>query len=207
VITIPLWAVVTAWLGREAPVTPEPAMPRGFVAALRVPGARGPEALRLVMCASGIGVLFAFRYWESWTWIPMVLVTWALSWAADIVERGFSLARMLTTLRRIVAGYLVFQYVCLAWIFFRATSFDNALAVLTQLAKRETDHANIVPLVSIALVAGFAAHFFADGSFRWLRERFVAMPAWAQGGMLAAAALVLRELGQTKIVPFIYFQF
>ena len=50
-------------------------------------------------------------------------------------------------------------------------------------------------------------HFFADGTFRWLRERFVALPAWAQGALLAAAALVLRELGHTKLVKFIYFQF
>jgi hypothetical protein len=33
------------------------------------------------------------------------------------------------------------------------------------------------------------------------------LPAWAQGGLLAIAALVLRELGHAKVVPFIYFQF
>ena len=64
-----------------------------------------------------------------------------------------------------------------------------------------------MPLVTLALVVGFACHLFADGSFGWLRRRFVALPAWAQGVVLAAAALVLRELGHTKIVPFIYFQF
>ena len=96
---------------------------------------------------------------------------------------------------------------CLAWIFFRATSFDNARAILQQLARMQTDDPNLVPLVTIALTVGFAAHFFADGSFRWLRDRFVALPAWGQGLVLAAAALVLRELAHPKIVPFIYFQF
>jgi hypothetical protein len=102
---------------------------------------------------------------------------------------------------------LVFQYVCLAWIFFRATSFDNALAVLRQIARVETDHANVVPIVATALAAGFACHLWGDASLAWLRRRFVALPAWGQGGVLAVAALVLRELGHTKIVPFIYFQF
>jgi hypothetical protein len=128
---------------------------------------------------------------------------------ADYYEVGYAAfsQRLIPTLRRIAAAILVFHYVCLAWIFFRATSFDNALAILEQLAKLEMDHANLVPLVTTTLVAGFAAHFFADGSFRWLRDRFVALPPYGQGAVLAMCALVLRELGQTKIVPFIYFQF
>jgi hypothetical protein len=101
----------------------------------------------------------------------------------------------------------VFHYVCLAWIFFRAPTFPEALAVLEQLGKWETDHPNLVPLVTAALTAGFACHCFAEGSFRWLRDRFVALPVIGQGLVLAAAALLLRELGQPKIVPFIYFQF
>ncbi|MDQ3341673.1 MAG: hypothetical protein M4D80_41510 [Myxococcota bacterium] len=206
----PLWAVSTAWLGREQPVKPEPAKAiYPLHSALGIRGARAPEVLRIAMCASATGVLLAFRYLESWTWIPLVLLTWAFGLAADAIERGPKdvYARLLTTLRRIGAGVLVFHYVCLAWIFFRASSFDNALAILTQLARLETDHANIVPLVTISLVVGFTAHFFADGSFRWLRDRFVALPAYGQGLVLAGAALVLRELGQTKIMPFIYFQF
>ena len=57
------------------------------------------------------------------------------------------------------------------------------------------------------LVAGFVTHFFADGGYRWLRDRFCALPPPAQGLVLAGCGLVLRELAHTKIVPFIYFQF
>ncbi len=102
---------------------------------------------------------------------------------------------------------LVFHYVCLAWIFFRAPTFDAALGVLRQLATLETDHANVIPMLSLALATGFLCHYFPDGSYRWLRDRFCAMPAWAQGALLCGAALLLRELSHTKIVPFIYFQF
>ncbi|MDQ3301213.1 MAG: hypothetical protein M3619_31920 [Myxococcota bacterium] len=206
----PLWAVSTAWLGREHPATPEPATaPRSLFAALRLPDARTVEALRLAMCASGVAFFVALGFAETWTWVPLVLLTWAFAGAADIVERGRrdAWARFATMARRTVAIVLVFHYVCLAWIFFRATSFDNALVILRQLARLEADHANVVPLVTIALTVGFAGHFFADGSFRWLRERFVALPAWGQGTVLAGAALLLRELGQTKILPFIYVQF
>jgi hypothetical protein len=161
------------------------------------------------MCLAGLGFLAALAWSPSWTWIPLVGLTWGLGIAADAAEQGLAelRRRFWAYARRALAVVLVFQYVCLAWIFFRATSFDNALAVLRQIALHETDHANLVPIITVALAVGFACHLFADGSFRWLRLRFVALPPWAQGAVLAAVALVLRELGHTKIVPFIYFQF
>jgi hypothetical protein len=173
------------------------------------PGGKAPELLRLAMCAAGIGFIAALAAWPSWTWIPLVALTWGLGIAADIVERGVrGLRRQLSGhARRALSAILVFQYVCLAWVFFRASSFDDALAVLRQIATLETAHANLVPIVALVLVVGTACHLFADGSFRWLRIRFVALPPWAQGVVLAAVALVLRELGHAKIVPFIYFQF
>jgi hypothetical protein len=168
-----------------------------------------PYLLRLAMCAAGLGFLAALARLPSWTWIPLVAASWGLGLAADAVERGGAAlwTRLARDARRAASVVLVFHYVCLAWIFFRATSFDAALAVLRQIAELELDHANLVPIVTTALAAGFACHLWADGSFAWLRRRFVALPAWAQGGALAGAALVLRELGHTRIVPFIYFQF
>ena len=204
----PLWAVLTAWLARER--EPRPAAPvvtRPWRALDRA--AWIPEALRLAMCAVAVLLLAALQVCEQWTWIPLALLVWGLALAADVVERGGAdlFARALATVRRTLAVFLVFHYVCLAWIFFRAKTFDHALGVLRRLAAAQLDHANVVPLVSMTLVVGFLCHFFADGSFRWLRDRFVSLPAWGQGIVLAAAALVLRELGHAKVVPFIYFQF
>lgn len=202
----PLWAVATAWLGGDPPARPAPPNRTRTVPAV--------ELLRLAMCAAGVGFFLALEYAEPWTWIPLIAVTWALAAAADLVEQWSeplnlqSYRRAVVALvRRAIAVILVFHYVCLAWIFFRASSFDAALAILERIALLELDHANVVPLVTIALTAGFAGHFFADGSFRWLRERFAALPALGQGAVLAAAALVLRELAHAKVVPFIYFQF
>jgi D-alanyl-lipoteichoic acid acyltransferase DltB (MBOAT superfamily) len=203
----PLWAVLTAWLGREQPQPAVQSAPQPWRALDR--NAWIPEALRLGMCASALLFLGALQVWQEWTWIPLAVLTWGLAIAADIVERGGKHLeqRAIAVARRAAAVFLVFHYVCLAWIFFRAKSFDHALGVLRRLAAQEFDHANVVPLLTTALTLGFLCHFFADGSFRWLRERFVSLPAWAQGIVLAAAALVLRELGHAKVVPFIYFQF
>jgi hypothetical protein len=204
--TAPLWAVATAWLGeaREAPARAPREAP-AVSGDLRL----AVEALRIAMCAAGVGFLAALEYAEPWTWIPLVLLTWGLALAADVLERGTAdlERRAIAMLRRAAAALLVFHYVCFAWIFFRAPSFHEALAVLGQIGKWETDHPNLVPIVTVALTVGFACHFFAEGSFRWLRDRFLALPAVGQGAVLAAVALVLRELGQPKLVPFIYFQF
>ena len=64
-----------------------------------------------------------------------------------------------------------------------------------------------MPTIQLALLASALAHFFAPRTFAWWRDRFVAAPAMLQGAVLAAAALVLRELAVPHIVPFIYFQF
>ncbi len=222
----PLWAALTAWLGADPPVVAgaAPALEsdeggpwrtlfrRSKTLAdepVRQPARWTPELLRMAMCAAAIGFVAALGYAESWTWIPMILLVWGLAIAADVVERGVreTLAQLEPLVRRAIAVVLVFHYVCLAWIFFRAPTFDAALGVLRQLATLETDHANVIPMLSLALVTGFVCHYFPDTAFRWLRDRFCALPPPAQGAILCLAALLLRELSHTKIVPFIYFQF
>jgi D-alanyl-lipoteichoic acid acyltransferase DltB (MBOAT superfamily) len=211
-VTAPLWAVTTAWLGRD----PEPAAraANGAPAGGGAVGSGGPAgrlalALRIAMCAAAIGFFAALEYAATWTWIPLVLLPWGLALAADAAEQGVDAlsARAGAMLRRAASAVLVFHYVCLAWIFFRATSFHGALAVLEQIGKGELDHPNLVPIVTLALAAGFACHLFAEGSFRWLRDRFTALSPIQQGAALTLVALTLRELGQPKLVPFIYFQF
>ena len=238
---VPIWAALTAWLGRDEKSGPEPVMgPSPLIAMFRrvhpegvgspvgdaqgtprVPAmrtvARGAgfetalvvEVLRIGMCLVGVGFLIELKYADSWAWIPTILVMWGLGIAADVVERGMDRweARLLRVLRRSVAVVLVFHYVCLAWVFFRAASFDAALGVLRQIGEGDTGTANLGTLVTTALVVGFTCHFFADGSFRWLRNRFVELPHWARGVVLVGVALALRQLAHHEIVPFIYFQF
>ncbi len=200
----PAWAVLTAGLGADEP--------KGKPVAVRTPSLETKlvlETLRVVMCGGAVVFLISLRYFETWTWIPLALGMWGFGIAADLIERWPTdwVAGLIHVLRRTVAVLLVFHYVCLAWIFFRASSFDAALGILRQLADGSTDRANLIPLVTCALVAGFVFHFFADGSFAWLRRRFVQLPQPARGVLLVGVALALRELAHHDIVPFIYFQF
>ena len=198
--TVPLWAALTAILeGLPAPTIvgqPRPTLARWL----------------RVVAAAQVGVALAALEWgPSGAVIPLIILIAALTWAADAVEVGPSPAAALRWLgwaaARGAAVVLVFAYVCLAWIFFRAQSFAQALAVLRRLGAHEYDHPNLIRVVLTALVAAVVAHWFAPRTFGELRRRFVAAHPIVQGLALAAAALVLRELAHPKIVPFIYFQF
>ena len=64
-----------------------------------------------------------------------------------------------------------------------------------------------MPIVTTSLAVGFLCHFFADGGFRWARERFAALPPPGTRSVLAAAYFILRELAHPKLIKFIYFEF
>jgi hypothetical protein len=198
-----IWAVATAWLAGDREPGEPPAPPK-FLDAMRTQ--REIELVRFAMCAAAISALAALQWGPHEAVLPLAALAFAFGWIADR-PRLPTLDQANAFMRRALAVVLVFNYVCLAWIFFRASSFDTALAVLRQLGNGETGAANVSALVTMALAVGFIAHFFADGSFRWLRDRFCELPPPAQGFVLAAAVLILRELGSAKLVPFIYFQF
>ncbi len=191
----PLWAVATAWLSSAPWTSARPVgVPRTTI-----------EGLRIASCAAGAGFIVALQYSEPVAWIPIAVAAWAFSIAADVCETGAP--NMFVLARRVLAGVLTFHYVAFAWIFFRAKTFDGALAVLRQLGTWSPGHANVTPMVQTALAVGLVCHFWGDGTFRWMRDRFAALPPIAQGLVLAVAAMLLRELGHAKLVKFIYFEF
>jgi alginate O-acetyltransferase complex protein AlgI len=198
---VPLWAALTVAASHQ------PVLIGGGGRAMP----REAQHLRLLACGYVLGLLIALHQGWDAVWLPLLLATPILAGLADLVEIGPDLGELgrlaLAGWRRFVGVVLVFNYVCLAWVFFRATSFDNALLILQRIGAREWDSPNLIPVVVFAVAAGFVAHFFPGRTFAWLRARFVGLLPIEQGGILACAALVLGELSHPTIVPFIYFQF
>ncbi|MEZ4312615.1 MAG: hypothetical protein R3F14_31700 [Polyangiaceae bacterium] len=108
---------------------------------------------------------------------------------------------------RALGVFFTFHYVCLAWIFFRATSFQKAVQVLKQIAQGTTFHPNLPPIVLAVLALGFVAHFWPDEAFEKMKRGFTALPAVGQGAALFLVAVILHEAASTQAIPFIYFQF
>jgi hypothetical protein len=76
-----------------------------------------------------------------------------------------------------------------------------------QLSSFTTHHANLDVRLLAVLALGLAAHFVPEHWYLGLRQRFVRLPAMAQGFALFCAAAAIRQMASAEAVPFVYFQF
>ncbi|MGP8058987.1 MAG: MBOAT family O-acyltransferase [Acidimicrobiales bacterium] len=102
--------------------------------------------------------------------------------------------------------FWTFQFVCLGWVFFNASSFSNAMAVLGRLL-----HWGPAPLVTPLLVLTIAfilaAQYVPRPSVEWVQVRFSRANMAVQVGVLGVGLLVITTLGPTGVAPFIYYRF
>jgi D-alanyl-lipoteichoic acid acyltransferase DltB (MBOAT superfamily) len=110
-------------------------------------------------------------------------------------------------LGRVVAGVLTFHFVCLAWVFFRAPTFQHAILALRQMGHGAWTLTHVTPKVVPVVAAAMALHFVPKAWEARLRETFVTTPALVQGLVLAAAAVGLHFAASATPEPFVYGQF
>ena len=108
---------------------------------------------------------------------------------------------------KIIATLIVFHFVCLAWIFFRAESMPSALALLEGLGRWNAPVRLVTPFLLGLLVLGMAINFTPRNLLQRLEALYARWP-WALQGIGAGLVVVLIEtLGGEGVAPFIYFQF
>jgi alginate O-acetyltransferase complex protein AlgI len=103
--------------------------------------------------------------------------------------------------------FVTVQFVCFAWIFFRAASLDTALAMLARIASGTASLANITPPLAIVAAIGVAGHYIPKNWFERLRDLFAQAPFYAQAGALALLAVAINYVASTGAAPFIYTKF
>lgn len=110
--------------------------------------------------------------------------------------------------RRAWHRFWTFQVVCFAWIFFRADSFADAWAVITQLF---TAWGEPSPLVTAGVLAaigvGLGSQYLPRRLPLAIMASFSRLPVPAQAVVLALALLVTSTMGPEGVAPFIYFRF
>jgi D-alanyl-lipoteichoic acid acyltransferase DltB (MBOAT superfamily) len=150
-----------------------------------------------------IGGLWHGASWNFVIWGALHGVGLAV---ARLWQAQFASAKA-TGFRRYVNILLTFHFVTFAWIFFRAPSFDAALAILGRIASLSVSLANISAPLALVLAIGIAAHFIPkkwyDGSLAF----YVKAPFYAQAGALALLVLGLANVVSTGAAPFIYTKF
>ncbi|MCC6556535.1 MAG: MBOAT family protein [Polyangiaceae bacterium] len=108
---------------------------------------------------------------------------------------------------RAINVFLTFHYVCLAWIFFRAPTFKQAMLVLRQLAAGTTFHPNLPAALAGLLGVALLSHYVPEDLYQRIRRAFIDLPAPLQGAILFLVAVGLHEAASAAAVPFVYFQF
>ena len=106
-----------------------------------------------------------------------------------------------------LAIVLVFHFVCLGWIFFRARDFASALDVIAGLFdwSNAPELATSLSLLLIAL--GLAMHFTPRDLINRVETLFWRMPAAAVGAGCGLFVALIESFGLDGAAPFIYFQF
>lgn len=143
--------------------------------------------------------------WHGAAW---TFVAWGglhgLFLVAERVARARPARPRLPTAWRVAA---TFHLVCVAWIFFRATSFANALDVVRGIVTLRPGpvDANALTLLLLAGAATLAIDLSQRGVLRVGSP--LSWPPAPRGAVLAALGLAVVVFSGGAPVPFIYFQF
>jgi D-alanyl-lipoteichoic acid acyltransferase DltB (MBOAT superfamily) len=108
-----------------------------------------------------------------------------------------------STLAQIVTAH----YVVFCWVFFRATSFQNARDVLARLASLSVSFANIsLPIATVLLIA-LGAHLTPKKWYDFSWRQFARAPFYAQAAVVVALVLAIEYVAMTGAAPFLYTKF
>ncbi|HLI45340.1 MAG TPA: MBOAT family O-acyltransferase [Acidimicrobiales bacterium] len=104
--------------------------------------------------------------------------------------------------------FATFQYVCLGWVFFRATGFTNAYDMLTRLVTGWSMPSPLVTFpVLLTIAVGIGTQYVPQGFAVRCQQVFARWGLLLQGASLATILLVITTLGPPGVAPFIYFRF
>ena len=99
-----------------------------------------------------------------------------------------------------------FHFVCLAWVFFRAASLQQAWEVLARLGALEFEAANLAPPVVAVLLGGYVSHWIPQNALEKVRDGWNWLPSPAQAALILSLAYGLYYLSSVE-QPFIYGNF
>lgn len=154
-----------------------------------------------LLITMGLGGLW---HGASWNFI-----TWGLLHGIGLAfEKRFQWDSKVDSLgKRILRGFFVFNFVCFAWIFFRAESFNKSFEVLTQLFDFSKPVTKMTPFYLILFLIGMSFHFVKPLRSWNISDRFLQLPAVAYAFVFAVMVTLITALMPEGVAPFIYFRF
>jgi alginate O-acetyltransferase complex protein AlgI len=102
---------------------------------------------------------------------------------------------------------LTFHFVAFAWIFFRASSFENAMQILSRIASLTVSFANVPGPLLLILAIAILAHYVPKRWYDASLALYTRAPFYAQAIALVLLVIGLQNVLQTGAAPFIYTRF
>lgn len=110
-------------------------------------------------------------------------------------------------LPRLLGILITFHIVLVGWIFFRAESFDTAIAYLRGIGTAGAASDVLTPLACVLILFGFSIHFTPANLGQRLALQVRMLPAWAFGLLVGVTILIVDAMRFEGVAPFIYYQF
>lgn len=163
--------------------------------------------LMATMLVGGLwhGAGWTFVFWGGFHGVGLAVERWR----ADLRRaRGGAESQAFAARHPVAAWLLTFHLVCLGWVFFRASSFGNALEVLGRLFSAWGQPSPEVTLGVLAAIAtGIGLQFVPRDAWQRVQVAFSRSPLVAQGVALGVVLMLIGAMGPRGVAPYIYFQF
>ena len=150
-------------------------------------------------------VIGGFWHGAKWTF----LIWGAIHGTVLMIERIAARLRDSDTplLPRWMGVLITFHVVLVAWIFFRAESFDAAMLYLGGLAQGGMTSAVLTPLGLALIVGGLAIHFTPPTLAQGIAGQALRVPWPVMGIVVGVLIVVIDAMRYEGVAPFIYYQF
>jgi D-alanyl-lipoteichoic acid acyltransferase DltB (MBOAT superfamily) len=114
--------------------------------------------------------------------------------------------------KTVVSIFITFNFVCFAWLFFRADSMQTVDMMLSQITRQmfASDFWTIISSYSTVfalILFGFVMHWLPERQKENYRNLFHKIPIVIKAAIVVLVALFLYQIKSADLQPFIYFQF
>jgi len=160
---------------------------------------------RNIMITMALGGL-----WHGASWA--FLIWGCLHGSALVIERMLGITgdhadAKRGTLATAVGWLVTTQFVCLAWVFFRAPSTDAWLGYFATMFSGRSWSTSVTPFVAVIFVLGALSHILPPRWFETLEKRYDEAPLAMKVLVPFVVIYLISVAAPAGIAPFIYFQF
>ena len=146
-----------------------------------------------------------------WHGAGLQFVVWGLMHGGGLAaERGLGVGRdgaKVTGVSRALRWFVTFNFVCVAWIFFRSPNFAAALDYFSAIAANVALPATVTLFVLVLMALGLATQFVPPDWAKRLAKGYERAPLAVQVLIPVATIWLVSVLAPAGVPPFIYFQF